>query len=186
MFKKLVLVSLITSSLISVSTFASTNVNNTDSQILKTTKSNTAYDAVLTNFSDLVVKIPADSVQKHSVIIFYDAACKYCNKLLTQIPILTKSGITVYVLPLLNHGLYSPESKKMYLAWSTPQPLVSLLSGNLPKKPDLKIAERMFDFTKFAQNSLNVTNTPYVLLENGNYIDGSFNPDDLIYLLNEK
>ena len=186
MLKKLVLVSLITSSLMSVSTFASTSANNDNSQILQSTKSNTAYDAVLSKFSDLVVKIPADNVQKHSVIIFYDAACQYCNKLLMQIPTLTSNGITVYVLPFLNHGLYSQPSKTMYLAWSTPQPLVSLLSGKLPKNPDTKIAQRIFEFTKFAQNSLNVTNTPYVLLENGNYIDGSFNPADLIFLLDEK
>lgn len=188
MLKKLVLVSLIASSLISTATFASipTGKKLLNHSILEATKSNTAYTDVLSKYSDLAIKIPADNKQKHSVIVFYDAACKYCNNLLMQIPILTSNNITVYVLPFLNHGLYSQQSKNMYLAWSTSQPLVSLLSGDLPKKPDLKIAQRMFEFTKFAQNSLNVTRTPYVLLQNGNYIDGSFNPTDLIHLLNKK
>lgn len=100
-----------------------------------------------------------------------------------NIPTLTSNGITVYVMPFLNHGTYTPESKSMYLAWSTSKPLTSLLSKQFPSQPDPKIAERIFEFTKYAQNQLNVTKTPYLLLENGEFIDGLVSPYNLITYL---
>ncbi|PSU21230.1 hypothetical protein CTM97_16120 [Photobacterium phosphoreum] len=150
--------------------------------ILQTTKS-TALQQVLTSFGDIAIKIPADDKETNSIVMLYDNQCKYCNEFLMNIPTLTSNGITVYVMPFLNHGVYTPESKSMYLAWSTSKPLTSLLSKQFPSQPDPKIAERIFEFTKYAQNQLNVTKTPYLLLENGEFIDGLVSPYNLITYL---
>ncbi|WP_318482593.1 thioredoxin fold domain-containing protein [Photobacterium leiognathi] len=160
-----------------------TNGKNNHS-ILQTTKT-TALEHVLSSFGDLAVQLPADGKEQFSIVMLYDNQCKYCNEFLMSVPELTANGVTVYVMPFLNHGVYSPESKTMYLAWSTKQPLMSLLKNQLPSQPDPHTAERIFEFTKFAQNQLQVTKTPYILLENGEFIDGFVSPDNLItYLKN--
>ncbi len=80
------------------------------------TAKTTILEDLLKSFGDLAVKIPADGKEQYSIVMLYDNQCKYCNDFLMNIPNLTAHGVSVFVMPFLNHGAYSQQAKSMYLA----------------------------------------------------------------------
>ncbi|WP_318521148.1 thioredoxin fold domain-containing protein [Photobacterium leiognathi] len=144
----------------------------------------TAFDEVLNRYGDLAVKLGNNDTNKE-IIFFYDNSCKFCQHELAGLPEITKSGINVYVLPFLNHGFYTDNARKMFAAWSTDQPLSTLLTDKDIDKVELKrqVAEEMADLTMFARNTLNIKKTPFMLFSNGEFIDGYASPHDLVAYL---
>ena len=96
-----------------------------------------AFFATLTHFKDLAVKFTGNGnhglTPNRSVLFFYDNDCKFCNKMLNEIPKLNDLGIDVYLFPYLNHGFYTDAAKQIYLAWSTQHPISALLNHQYPK-----------------------------------------------------
>ncbi|MGR5328682.1 thioredoxin fold domain-containing protein [Photobacterium damselae] len=162
---------------------AATNsgLSHSNNQInLQTAKLDT-FHSILNLYGDLAVKLGNNS-SSHEIIFFYDNSCKYCNRALREIPQLINNGINVYVVPFLNHGFYTPNAKKMFAAWSTEQPIVSLLEPDTMQTVTLNraVAEKMASLTQYAQNTLKIHQTPYMIFSNGEFIDGYASANDLI------
>lgn len=119
--------------------------------------------------------------EKHQLFVFTDVDCGFCRKLHNEeVPKLNKKGVTVHYLAFPRAGVGSDTYKKMVSIWCANRPqdmMTSAKKGNaIPPKT---CAHPIDQHLKLVQ-SLNLSGTPALVLEDGRMIAG-YQPAEHLY-----
>ncbi|MDE1166061.1 MAG: thioredoxin fold domain-containing protein [Pseudomonas sp.] len=119
-----------------------------------------------------MVVFPAVGETKAHITVFTDTTCPYCHKLHEEVPELNKQGIEVRYLAFPRQGLGSPGDAQLQAVWCSSDrkgALTKLINGK--DVSATKCANPVSKQFEMGQ-SIGVSGTPAIILENGQMIPG--------------
>jgi thiol:disulfide interchange protein DsbC len=133
---------------------------------------------------DTMIYMPKGAKPTHSVTVFTDVDCPYCQKLHAQLPALLAANIRVRYVFFPRSGLNTPSFNKAVHAWcnmQAPGELEQLMNGATPAK--LMTCENPIAKHFELATVLGLQGTPSILLNDGTLIPGLVPAEDLIKLV---
>lgn len=135
---------------------------------------------------DTMVYMPASGKYTHTITVFTDVDCQYCQKLHTQLPQALAAGIRVRYVFFPRSGIDTPSFNKAVHAWcnqQAPGELEQMMKGEMPAKlmTCVNPIAKHFDLA----TSLGLQGTPSILLADGTLIPGLVPVEDLIKLVKD-
>jgi thiol:disulfide interchange protein DsbC len=133
---------------------------------------------------DTMVYMPASGKYTHTITVFTDVDCQYCQKLHTQLPQALAAGIRVRYVFFPRSGVDTPSFNKAVHAWcnqQVPGELEQMMKGEIPSKL-MTCANPIAKHFELA-TSLGLQGTPSILLSDGTLIPGLVPVEDLIKLV---
>ncbi|WP_296248603.1 thioredoxin fold domain-containing protein [Pseudomonas sp. UBA4194] len=118
------------------------------------------------------VVYPAVGETKSHITVFTDTTCPYCHKLHAEVPELNRLGIEVRYVAFPRQGLGSPGDEQLQAVWCSKDRKASMdkmVAGDTIKAP--KCANPVTKQFELGQ-SIGVSGTPAIVLENGQMIPG--------------
>jgi thiol:disulfide interchange protein DsbC len=134
---------------------------------------------------DAIVYAPAGQ-RKHVITVFTDVDCGYCRKLHSGMKEMNDLGIEVRYLAYPRAGVGSPTYKKMVSVWCAKdqkKAMDQVKGGGEPK--ETKCENTIAQQYALGQ-SLGVSGTPTILLEDGRMVPGYLPPAQLAQMLDGK
>ena len=119
-----------------------------------------------------MVVYPAIGQTKSHITVFTDTTCPYCHKLHAEVPELNRLGIEVRYVAFPRQGLGSPGDEQLQAVWCSKDRRASMdkmVAGENIKAP--KCANPVSSQFEMGQ-SIGVTGTPAIVLQNGQMIPG--------------
>ena len=119
-----------------------------------------------------MVVYPAIGQTKSHITVFTDTTCPYCHKLHAEVPELNRLGIEVRYVAFPRQGLGSPGDEQLQAVWCSKDRRASMdkmVAGATIKAP--KCANPVTSQFEMGQ-SIGVTGTPAIVLQNGQMIPG--------------
>ena len=133
---------------------------------------------------DLVV-FPAKGDEKAEVLVFTDTSCGYCRKFHSEIPAITKQGITVKYVAWPRYGVDSPAGRTMVNVWCSDDRLDAMSQAKSNKdvskpkgqacKDEGSVVQAQIDLGR----SIGVNGTPAVYTLDGKQLGGYVPADQL-------
>ena len=135
------------------------------------------------NPSDLIIYQP--DVVEHSIVIFTDTSCPYCQKMHNEIESLLNKNIEIKYILFSRNGNDNDAYRDMVSAWCSENRLEALdtiFDNNFiqAKSCDNPLEE---NFNKARQ--LGIEGTPMIFLEDGSVIPGYVSSDKITDILNK-
>jgi thiol:disulfide interchange protein DsbC len=136
---------------------------------------------------DTMIYLPTNGKFTHTITVFTDVDCPYCQKMHSQLSSLLAAGIRVRYVFFPRSGVNTPSYHKAVHAWCNqqqPGELSLLMQGATPatlKTCDNPIAKH-FDLAI----ALGLQGTPSILLSDGTLIPGLVPAEDLIKVVKEQ
>ena len=118
------------------------------------------------------VVYPAIGQTKSRITVFTDTTCPYCHKLHAEVPELNRQGIEVRYVAFPRQGLGSPGDEQLQAVWCSKDrkaAMDKMVAGDTIKAP--KCANPVTSQFELGQ-SIGVSGTPAIVLENGQMIPG--------------
>lgn len=134
---------------------------------------------------DLIV-YPAKN-EKHVVNVFTDTSCGYCVKLHSEMKDYNALGITVRYIPFPRSGERSANLEQMSAIWCADDKIKAMdlaKAGKFNEKSN-KCTDKVLKYMKVG-NSMGVSGTPAILLEDGTILSGYMPAKQLISALEAK
>jgi len=121
--------------------------------------------------SEMVV-FPAVGETKSHITVFTDTTCPYCQKLHAEVPELNRMGIEVRYMAFPRQGLDSPGDEQLQAVWCSTDRKATL--SKLMAGKDLKLTQCENPVTKQFEmgQSIGISGTPAIVLEDGQMIPG--------------
>lgn len=137
----------------------------------------------LENYNDSMIVFPAKN-EKHTITVFTDVDCGYCQRLHSKMSEYNELGITVRYLAFPRGGARSPAWGKMESLWCSKDQHKAMddlkIGSEIAKVScDNKVAEHYQLGIEFGVNG-----TPAIVLDDGSMIPGYQPPEQLIQILN--
>lgn len=132
--------------------------------------------------SEMIEFAPEDP--KHSVYVFTDITCGFCQRLHKDIPELNKMGIAVRYLAFPRQGLGSPNSKDMESVWCAKDPNNAITNAKSGGNIKLVNCDNPVARHYNLGQDIGVRGTPAIFSESGEQIGGYLPPDEMIEALN--
>ncbi len=133
-----------------------------------------------------MITFSAEGKPKHIISVFTDVDCPYCSMLHKEVPKLNKAGVEVRYLMYPRAGAGSATFKKSVSAWCNEDQKkaigVAKEGGTVVAMNCDNPVQEQYDLGQ----SLGVTGTPTLILEDGSVLPGYLPADRLIKVLNEK
>jgi thiol:disulfide interchange protein DsbC len=121
--------------------------------------------------ADTVV-YPAVGETKSHITVFTDTTCPYCHKLHAEVPELNRLGVEVRYVAFPRQGLKSAGDEQLQAVWCSKDrkaAMDKMVSGDTIKAPScVNPVAKQFELGQ----SIGVTGTPAIVLENGQVIPG--------------
>ena len=140
----------------------------------------------LSQISDDDVIVYASANSKHTLTIFSDTSCPYCQKLHNEIPDLLENNIEIRYVLFSRNGNDVDAYQQLVSAWCSADKvdaLEDLFAGDI--LDDISNCEnpiaRNFDYA----GSLSVEGTPTIFLEDGRIIPGYQNYENILAFINK-
>lgn len=151
-----------------------------------TAKRNLSEDALASMRQQLLAKIPTSerivfspANPEHTVTVFTDVACGYCQRLHSEIAEYNKQGIAVEYLAFPRMGLGSEDYKTMVSVWCAADRKQALTraksGGSVPAKTCKTTVDMQYDIGQ----RVGLTGTPMILAEDGTQLGGYVPPAQL-------
>ncbi|MBI4356482.1 MAG: DsbC family protein [Gammaproteobacteria bacterium] len=119
--------------------------------------------------------------EKHHLFVFTDVDCGFCRKLHNEeVPKLNKKGVTVHYLAFPRAGQGSETYKTMVSIWCANKPTDAMTSAKQGKPIPPKTCAHPIDQHLKLVQTLNLTGTPAIILEDGRLISG-YQPAEQLY-----
>jgi thiol:disulfide interchange protein DsbC len=109
---------------------------------------------------------------KHTITVFTDIDCPYCQKLHAEIEDYNKAGIEVRYLMFPRAGVDSPSYKKAISVWCANDSNKALTDAKQGKKVEAKTCENPIQSQMTVAQMVGVTGTPAIVLEDGEMLPG--------------
>jgi len=130
------------------------------------------YAAVDAKKNSMIIFSPAKDKIKHTISVFTDMDCFYCQKLHKEISDFNRLGIEVRYLAYPRQGLDSPSYHKSVSVWCADDQKAALTKAkNGEQIPEKKCNDPVKEHFALG-NQLGVRGTPAILLENGQLYPG--------------
>ncbi len=133
-----------------------------------------------------MITFSAEGQPKHIISVFTDVDCPYCSMLHKEVPKLNKAGVEVRYLMYPRAGAGSATFKKSVSAWCNEDQKKAI---GIVKEGGTVVAmncdnpvQEQYDLGQ----SIGVTGTPTLILEDGSVLPGYLPADRLLKVLNEK
>ena len=134
---------------------------------------------IQTYAEEYMLVYPAQGREKTHLTIFTDTSCVYCRKMHREIPDLLAKGVSVRIIPYPRRGLGGKGYVELSSIWCSEDPHMALLEyvkgSVLPEQTASCDNTRAVDAGFLLGNSVGVSGTPLLVLENGERMKG-YNP----------
>ena len=146
--------------------------------------------AIATISKEALVVYPAKGKSKHTVTVFTDPSCPFCQRLHAEIPALNELGITVQYAPYARSGNGTLTNRQMQevLCASDPKATMEAFMSAPTKNAsgaDCKGAQELVNVSKVA-NQVGLKGTPHLVTDNGKAMSGYMPAKDLLTALQAK
>jgi len=122
----------------------------------------------------------------HTVYVFTDVTCPYCQRLQGDIKDINEKGIAVKYLAFPRQGLDTPVATMMKKIWCSDNREEALLDAMIGLElDDVDCANPVVEQFSLGQ-ALGVRGTPAIFTESGRYLPGYMPPEKLLEMLNEE
>lgn len=119
---------------------------------------------------DMIVFAPENF--RHTITVFTDIDCPYCRKLHAEIDDYQKLGIKVRYMLFPRAGVNSPSFKKAVSVWCAEDSNKALTAAKQGKEVETKTCKNPVQDQMSVGQSVGVTGTPAILLEDGELVPG--------------
>jgi thiol:disulfide interchange protein DsbC len=136
---------------------------------------------------DTMIYMPSSGKYTHTITVFTDVDCQYCQKLHAQLPKALAADIRVRYVFFPRSGVDTPSFNKAVHAWcnqQAPGELEQMMKGIMPDT--LKTCTNPIAKHFELATSLGLQGTPSILLADGTLIPGLVPVEDLIKLVKEQ
>ncbi len=134
--------------------------------------------------SDYIEYSPASP--QHTVYVFTDVTCPYCQKLQDDVAEINKRGISLRFLAFPRHGTGTPGFNNMVSVWCAGdrnKALTEAMAGKtIPASTCSNPVEQQF----MLGQALGVRGTPAIYTEDGRLFPGYMPPDELLRVVNNR
>ncbi len=133
---------------------------------------------------DTMIYMPPSGKYTHTITVFTDVDCQYCQKLHAQLPKALAADIRVRYVFFPRSGIDTPSFNKAVHAWCNqqePGELEKMMKGTMPAK--LMTCENPVAKQFNLATALGLQGTPSILLSDGTLIPGLVPVEDLIKLV---
>jgi len=130
------------------------------------------YAAVDAEKDSMISFAPKKDKIKHTISVFTDMDCYYCQKLHKEMSDYNRLGIEVRYLAYPRQGLSSPVYDKTVSVWCSKDKKAALTRAKNGKSIDSKKCENPVARHYALGNELGVRGTPAIVLENGQVYPG--------------
>ncbi|GHA85413.1 DsbC family protein [Cognatilysobacter bugurensis] len=151
-----------------------------------TAKRNLSEDALASMRRELLAKIPAGerivfgpANPEHTVTVFTDVACGYCQRLHSEIAEYNKQGIAVEYLAFPRMGLGSEDYRTMVSIWCASDRKQALTRAKSGEPVEPKSCKSTVDMQYDIGQRVGLTGTPMILAEDGTQLGGYVPPAQL-------
>lgn len=123
---------------------------------------------------------------RHTITVFTDIECGYCRKLHSQIDDYGRQGIRIRYLFYPRAGLDSEAARKAVAVWCADDRHEAMGRAKQGKEVEYRECENPVKEHYMLGQTVGVTGTPALVLENGELIPGYIPPKRLRRILDEK
>ncbi len=131
---------------------------------------------------------PAQGKEKTQLTIFTDTSCSYCRKMHKEVPQLQSEGVTVQFIPYPRRGLNGKGYAELNSIWCSEDPEQALSTYIeemvLPDITGTCKKAGAVDAGYLLGNSLGISGTPFLVLQNGERIKGYKKASNVISKIN--
>ena len=152
----------------------------TEAKVSKARKQ--AVDAV--GEENMIIFGPKDA--RHTITVFTDIDCGYCRKLHSQMEEYNSQGIRIRYLFYPRAGLGSESARKAEAVWCSEDRHKAMSQAKQGKPVEYRKCDNPVKEHYMLGQTVGVTGTPALVLENGELIPGYIPPKRLRRLLDEK
>jgi len=131
-----------------------------------------ARKAVLAKIKNEEMIVFSPDKTKHTITVFTDIDCPYCQKLHAEIEDYNKAGIEVRYLMFPRAGVDSPSYEKAISVWCADDSNKALTNAKQGKKVETKTCENPIQSQMTVAQMVGVTGTPAIVLEDGEMLPG--------------
>lgn len=131
---------------------------------------------------NIVTYTPSGEI-KHSITVFTDTSCPYCKKLHEDLQHYLNAGIEVKYVP---YPIISPKSD-MESIWCSENPKLAIDHAFMTKHVDRSVTCKGYSpatAVKALGQSIGITSTPTIILNNGSMLNGYMPAMQMINLIN--
>ncbi len=127
---------------------------------------------------DMIVMGPAKA--KHTITVFTDVDCPYCAKLHNEVPQLTQAGIKVRYLLYPRAGVASETYRRSVAVWCAKDRVKAVGIAKSGGALEMKTCDNPVAANFKLGQSLGITGTPTIILDNGQIVPGYVPAEKLI------
>ena len=127
---------------------------------------------------NMIVMGPAQA--KHTITVFTDVDCPYCSKLHNDVPQLIKAGIKVRYLLYPRSGVESETYKRSVSVWCAKDRVKAVGIAKAGGALEMKTCDNPVAANYQLGQTLGITGTPTIVLDNGRVMPGYIPADKLI------
>ncbi|WLF83834.1 DsbC family protein [Moraxella sp. ZY210820] len=134
------------------------------------------------NDKDLII-YPAKGTKKHTIYVFSDVSCSYCQRLHRQMEDMNAKGIEVRYIAWPRGEQLFPAMESIWCSDDRKKAFDDVMNGvNLPPATCTNPVRTQFELGQ----QMGVSGTPAIFTEDGRQIGGYLGVDDLIKAINQK
>ena len=122
---------------------------------------------------------------EHTIYVFTDTDCTYCRRFHKNIAQVNKLGIAVRYLAYPRKGEESPAYLDLESVWCSKDRNIALTNAKLGIKPVKISCDNPISRQYHLGQRMGVRGTPALFTENGRYIGGYLDPDELLQAIKE-
>ncbi len=132
---------------------------------------------------DMIIFSPDKSKVKHTITVFTDVECYYCQKFHSQIQDYLNLGIRVRYLPWPRSRINSPSYFKSVSVWCAKDRHKALTDAKKKKPVPMKLCKNPVARSMQLGRDMGVNGTPTIVFENGHVVPGYVPANGLIKIL---
>lgn len=133
---------------------------------------NKARKSVMAKIKDEEMIVFSPAKPRHSITVFTDIDCPYCQKLHAEIEEYNNAGIEVRYLLFPRAGVNSPSYKKAVSVWCADDSNKALTDAKQGKKVETKTCDNPIQSQMSVAQMVGVTGTPAIIFEDGELLPG--------------
>ena len=127
---------------------------------------------------DMIVMGPAKA--KHTITVFTDVDCPYCAKLHNEVPQLNQAGVKVRYLLYPRSGTGSETYKRSVAVWCAKDRIKAVGIAKSGGALDMKTCDNPVAANFKLGQTLGITGTPTIVLDNGQVLPGYVPAEKLV------
>jgi len=135
--------------------------------------------------SSMIVYAPEGGKAEHTVTVFTDVDCPYCQRLHREVPELVEQGVAVRYLAFPRAGIPSGSYDKMMSVWCADDRQRAMTDAKSGGSVTGKRCDNPIEQHYAMGQRVGITGTPTILLEDGEMIPGYVPAQRLINMLRE-